>query len=67
MKIRRAHKEELLGEYTDGFTTEESVVADTDVYMNFLLNKAKQVGLQIVVKEVCIIRKWMLFTRRYSL
>jgi len=51
--VRRATKEELGhgGTYVDGFTI-EGVVADTDVYLEYLVNEVKSLGVDIIIKEV---------------
>lgn len=49
---RRSHKTELPAGYVDGNTLEVGVVADTDVYLDYLLNKVKKLGIEITIKEV---------------
>lgn len=49
---RRAFKDELGAGYVDGFTVVEGVVVDTDIYLDYLVNKVKKLGIQIIIKEV---------------
>jgi hypothetical protein len=51
---RRSHKGELAVGYVDGNTLEEGVVADTDIYLDYLVDKVKKMRVQVVIKEVSL-------------
>lgn len=51
--VRRIGADELVFDYVDGFAIDNGIVADTDIYLEYLMQKAKQLGVQIVIREVC--------------
>lgn len=53
MPVRRAVSEDgLCDSFNHGFAI-NGIVIDTDIYLDYLLEKARKMDIKIIVKEVC--------------